>query len=155
MRKALRWSVVGLMVMAAGLVTAVALAQSQTQKLVEQGTALMEKQQFDEALATFQKALKEEPKSAVIYNLMGMAYRFKYLQVRNQELRQKEIAAFQKAIEIDPNFWVALINLGVTYYQSGDKTKAAPLFKKALSLKPDHPEKAMFEKMIQEGGEKP
>ncbi|MGQ9687442.1 MAG: tetratricopeptide repeat protein [Desulfobaccales bacterium] len=149
------WIAAGLLVLAVGLMPVWAEAKNQAQKLVEQRTALMEKQQFDEALATFQKALKEEPNSAVIYNLMGMAYRFKYNQVRNQKLRQQEIAAFQKAIEVDPNFWVALINLGVTYYQSGNKTKAAPLLKKALSLKPDHPEKAQFEKMIQEGGEKP
>ena len=80
-----------------------------------------------------------------------MAYRFKYNQVRNQELKQQEIAAFKKAVDIDPNYWVALINLGTTYYYQGDKAKAAPLFKKALSINPNHPEKAQLEKMIQEG----
>jgi tetratricopeptide (TPR) repeat protein len=80
-----------------------------------------------------------------------MAYRFKYNQVRNQELKQQEIAAFKKPVDIDPNYWVALINLGATYYYQGEKSKAAPLFQKALTLNPNHPDKAQLEKMIQEG----
>lgn len=154
MRNILVWSLAVLMLLAFSLAPEQTAAQTQVKKLMDQGTAQMKKQQYDQAIATFKKALKEEPKSAALYNLLGMAYRFKYLQVRNQKLREQEIAAFKKAIEIDPNYWVALINLGVTYYQQGEKAKAAPLFKKALALNPDHPEKAQLEKMIQEGMKK-
>ncbi len=155
MRKIMVWSAVVIMSVAAVLATARCWATSEAQKLVEQGAGLMEKQHYDQAISTFTKALKEEPQSAVIYNLLGMAYRFKYNQVRSQDLKNQEIAAFKKAIEIDPNYWVALINLGATYYYMGEKDKAAPLFKKALSLNPNHPEKAQLEKMIQAGGKKP
>jgi Ca-activated chloride channel homolog len=163
MKKILLWSFVALMVVAFALTPepgraqteAQTQAQTQVQKLIEQGSGQLKKQQFDEAIATFKKALKEEPNSALIYNLLGMAYRHKNHQVRNQELRKQEIAAFQKAIKIDPTYWVALINLGTTYYYAGDKAKAAPLFKKALTLNPNHPEKAQLEKMIQEGWGKP
>ena len=155
MRKLLVWSSALLLLLVHGLAPGAGQAQNQAQKLLEQGTAQMEKHQYDRAVATFKKALHKEPKSAVIYNLLGMAYRFKYNQVRNQELKKQEIAAFKKAVEIDPNYWVALINLGATYYYLGDKAKAAPLFKKALTLNPNHPEKAQLEKMIQEGGQKP
>jgi tetratricopeptide (TPR) repeat protein len=155
MRKMLVWSSALLLLLVHGLAPGECQAQNQVQKLMEQGTAQMEKHQYDRAIATFKKALQEEPKSAVIYNLLGMGYRFKYNQVRDQELKQQEIAAFKKAVEIDPNYWVALINLGATYYYLGDKAKAAPLFKKALTLNPNHPEKAQLEKMIQEGGQKP
>jgi tetratricopeptide (TPR) repeat protein len=155
MKKLVVWSVIAFMLLAAGLAPETAQAQSEVQKLVEQGAGQMKNQQYDEAIATFKKALKEEPNSALIYNLLGMAYRHKFHQVRNQELRKQEIAAFKKAIDLDPTFWVAIINLGTTYYYAGDKAKAAPLFKKALTLKPDHPEKAQLEKMIKEGGGKP
>jgi len=147
-------SVIVLMFLAFGLPPSKCQAQTQVQKLMDQGTKQMQNQKYDQAIATFKKALKEEPKSAALYNLLGMAYRFKYNQVRNQKLKQQEIAAFKKAIEIDPNYWVALINLGATYYHQGDKSKAAPLFQKALELNPDHPEKAQLEKMIQEGKKK-
>lgn len=155
MRKNLVWLAVWIMVLTGALGPGTGLAQNQLQQLLEQGALQMQNQQFDEAIATFQKALKEEPQSAVTYNLLGMAYRFKFNQVRNQELKKQEIEAFKKAVDIDPTYWVALINLGATYYYMGEKAKAAPLFKKALSLNPNHPEKAEFEKMIKEGKEKP
>ena len=127
----------------------------QAQEWLEKGMAQFQSQDYDAALASFNKAVELEPKSAVAYNMLGMAYRFKYNQVRSQELKGQEIAAFQKAIDADPNYWVALINLGATYYFSGDKAKAAPLFKKALELNPQHPEKEQIEKLIAEGQQKP
>jgi len=155
MRKMLVWSAVMMILWVIGLNPLPGHAQDQAQKLLEQGVGQMEKQQFDQAIASYKKALKIEPKSAVTYNLLGMAYRFKYNQVRSQDLKKEEIAAFKKAIEIDPNYWVALINLGATYYYLGEKAKAAPLFKKALTLNPNNPEKANLEKMIQEGEKQP
>jgi tetratricopeptide (TPR) repeat protein len=155
MRKILVWSAVVIMLLAAGAAPKKCWAVSEAQKLVEEGAGQMEKKQYDQAIATYKKALQEGPQSAVTYNLLGMAYRFKYNQVRSQNLKNQEIAAFKKALEIDPNYWVALINLGATYYYMGEKAKAAPLFKKALSLNPNHPEKAQLEKMIQEGENKP
>lgn len=152
MRKILVLGVAVVMLVNFGLPPTRVQAQTQAQKLIKDGADQMEKQQYDQAIATFKKALKDEPKSAVTYNLLGMAYRLKYNQIRNRELKQQEIAAFNKAIEIDPNYWVALINLGATYYFLGEKAKAAPLFKKALTINPNHPEKAQLEKMIQEGG---
>ena len=90
-------------------------------------------------------------KSAGAYNMLGMAYRFKFQKTGKPELQENEIDAFQKALEIDPKYWVAMINLGTTYYSRGEKSKAAPWFKKALALNPSHPEKAQLEKMIGEG----
>lgn len=155
MRNILVWSLAILILLTLSLATANSAAQKPLPELLDQAAGQMKKQQYDEAIATLNQALKEEPKSAIVYNLLGMAYRFKYNQVRNQELKQQEIAAFQKALEIDPDYWVALINLGTTYYYQGEKAKAAPLFKKALALYPKHPQKAQFEKMIQEGEKKP
>ncbi|MBM4286046.1 MAG: tetratricopeptide repeat protein [Deltaproteobacteria bacterium] len=127
----------------------------QAMALIEKGAEHFKKKEYDLALESYKKALELNPKSAVAYNMMGMAYRFKFEQSRSQELKNQEIAAFAKAIEIDPTYWVAMINLGVTYYHQGDKAKAAPLFKKAMELKPDHPEKGEMEKRIAEGEKKP
>ena len=100
----------------------------EAQKWIDQGMKQLQKQEFDLALSSFNKAIELEPKSAAIYNLLGLAYRFKYNRMRSQELREKEVAAF---------------------------AKAAPLFKKALTLNPYHPEKTQLEKMIAEGEGKP
>ena len=117
-------------------------------KYIQEGFVYFQQQKYDEAIASYEKAIKAEPRAAAAYNMMGMAYRFKYNQLRVPELRQKEIAAFQKAVEIDPKNWVAMINLATDYYAEGQKAKAAPLFKKALELNPNHPEKASIQKMI-------
>lgn len=120
----------------------------QAQEWLDKGAAQFQQQEYDAAIASFGKAAELEPQSAVAFNMLGMAYRFKYNQVRSQELKNQEIAAFQKAVAADPNYWVALINLGATYYYTGDKAKAVPLFKKALALNPQHPEKEQIEKLI-------
>ena len=124
-------------------------------KYMQEGFVNFQQQKYDEAIASYEKAIKAEPRAATAYNMMGMAYRFKYNQLGVPEFRQKEMAAFQKAVEIDPKNWVAMINLATDYYADGQKDKAAALFKKALELNPNHPEKAEIQKMIAAGEPKP
>ncbi len=126
-----------------------------TEKYMHAGFVNFQQQQYDEAIANYEKAIKLQPRAASAYNMMGMAYRFKYHKLGVPEFRQKEMAAFQKAVEIDPKNWVALVNLATDYYDEGQKAKAAPLFKKALELNPDHPEKLALQKMIKEGEAQP
>jgi tetratricopeptide (TPR) repeat protein len=121
------------------------------EKYLEQGIKEFQNQNYDGAIASYEKAIKLEPRAAAAYNLLGMAYRFKYNQLGKPELREKEIAAFKKAAEIDPKFWTAMINLGATYYAMGEKAQAASWFKKGLEINPNHPEQPQLEKMIAEG----
>lgn len=125
------------------------------EKYMQAGFRHFQNQEYDQAIANFQKAVELEPKAAGAYNMLGMAYRFKANQLGLPDLRAKEIAAFQKALEADPKNWAAMINLGATYYHQGEKAKAAPLFKKALDLNPQHPEKKQLEEMIAAGEAKP
>lgn len=124
-------------------------------KYMQEGFVNFQQQKYDQAIASYEKAIKLEPRAASAYNMMGMAYRFKFNQLGVPEFRQKEMAAFQKAIEIDPKNWVAMINLATDYYVDGHKDKAAALFKKALELNPNHPEKAEIQKLIAAGEAKP
>jgi len=128
---------------------------SGAEKYLQEGFVNFQQHNYDQAIASYEKAIKLAPKAAAAYNMLGMAYRFKYNQLRNPELKEKEIAAFKQAIEVDPKFWVAMINLGATYYYAGEKEKAAPWLKKALELNPEHPEKAQLEEMIAAGAKKP
>ena len=125
------------------------------EKYMQEGLANFQQQKYDEAIANYEKAIKLQPRASAAYNMIGMAYRFKYNQLRVPEFHQKEIAAFQKAVEIDPKNWVAMINLATDYYADGRKDKAVPLFKKALELNPNHPEKAQIQKLIEENEPKP
>jgi tetratricopeptide (TPR) repeat protein len=125
------------------------------EKYMQAGFINFQQQKYDEAISNYEKAIKLQPRAAAAYNMIGMAYRFKYNKLGVPEFREKEIAAFQKAVEIDPKNWVALINLATDYYAAGQKAKAAPLFKKALELHPDHPEKLALQRMIEEGESHP
>jgi tetratricopeptide (TPR) repeat protein len=124
-------------------------------KYIQAGFVNFQQQQYDEAIANYEKAVKLEPRAAAAYNMIGMAYRFKYNKLGVPEFRQKEIAAFEKAVEIDPKNWVAMINLATDYYADGQKAKAAVLYKKALELNPNHPEKADIQKLIAAGDANP
>jgi tetratricopeptide (TPR) repeat protein len=125
------------------------------EKYMQAGFINFQQQKYDEAIADYEKAIQLQPRAAAAYNMVGMAYRFKYNKLGVPEFREKEMAAFQKAVEIDPKNWVALINLATDYYGEGQKAKAAPLFKKALELNPDHPEKLAIQKMIAQGESHP
>ena len=128
-----------------------------TQTLLEKGQEAFKRGKYDQALQAYDQALKNEPRSAVIHNLKGMAYRFKFNQLRSPDLKEKEIAAFTKAVEMDPKFIPALVNLGSTYYFSEKKKEAAEQFKKVLEIMPQHPEAEQLKKMIaeaEEGAEK-
>jgi tetratricopeptide (TPR) repeat protein len=114
------------------------------------GLEAFKKGHYSEAIQHYREALAKQPKSAQIYNLIGMAYRFQFNTEGKQDLRANEIAAFKKAIELDPNFVVALVNLGSTYYYAGNKKKAALLFKRVLEIMPNHPEAEQLKKMIAE-----
>jgi tetratricopeptide (TPR) repeat protein len=133
------------------LATLMGCSGESPEKYMQAGFVDFQKQKYDEAIANYEKAIKLQPRAAAAYNMMGMAYRFKYNKLGVPEFREKEMAAFAKAIEIDPKNWVAMINLATDYYSTGQKAKAAPLFKKALALNPSHPEKLAIQKMIAEG----
>ncbi|MFZ5448866.1 MAG: tetratricopeptide repeat protein [Thermodesulfobacteriota bacterium] len=137
------------------LVSLMGCGGDSAEKHMQAGFVDFQKQNYDAAIANYEKAIKLQPRAAAAYNMIGMAYRFKYNRLGVPELRQKEMAAFQKAIEIDPKNWGAMINLATDYYAEGQKAKAAPLFKKALELNPNHPEKLTLQKMIAEGESQP
>lgn len=124
--------------------------QKSAEKYFEQGAQYFKQGQYDKAIEMYQHGVKIAPKSALGYNLFGMAYRFKFKQTGDQQWLEKEIESFEKAIENDPDYIPALINLGATYYYSGKKGEAVPYLKHALEVYPEHPEAEEIRKMINE-----
>lgn len=115
------------------------------------GEELAMKGDYDQAIASYQKGLEAEPHSAVGYNLLGMAYRFKYNSVRSEDWKEKELSAFRQAVASDSTFWPAYVNLGATLYYMGREAEAAPCFQRALDLYPGNPEREELESMIEKG----
>jgi tetratricopeptide (TPR) repeat protein len=121
------------------------------EKYLKEGLAAFQQQDYDKAIENYEKAIAMGARSPNAYNSLGMAYRYKYQQTNNASLQDSEIIAFQKALQIDPKNWVAMINLGTTYYSRGEKARAASWFIGALTLNPNHPERAQIIQMIAEG----
>ena len=117
----------------------------------EEGASLVQKGKYDEAITKYKKGLRREPRSAVGYNYLAIAYRRKYEQLRSLKWREKEIEAFKKSIDLDPNFYLPYINLGKTYYDMANFQEAVRYLKKGLEIFPEHPSRELIEQMIEAG----
>ncbi|UCD70968.1 MAG: tetratricopeptide repeat protein [Syntrophobacterales bacterium] len=117
----------------------------------EEGAVLVKQGKYDLAIKRYKKGLRIEPRSAVGYNYLGIAYRYKYDQLRSLDWKRREIEAFKKAIKLDPNFYLPYINLGTTYYVMENLKESAIYLKKGLEIFPEHPSRELIEQMIQEG----
>ncbi|MBN1867709.1 tetratricopeptide repeat protein [Candidatus Sumerlaeota bacterium] len=84
---------------------------------------------YEVALAGFREALSEIPRNKHILNNLGLTL----LAMRRES---EAVEAFEKAIEIDPDFLEALNNLGLAWTQYGS-SKAREAFEKALEADPE------------------
>jgi tetratricopeptide (TPR) repeat protein len=121
------------------------------QELLNEGASLFQKGDYDAAIQKYNEALQIDSNNSVGYNLLGMAYRFKYNQTGTQEYKDKEIEFFKKAVTLDPKFWVAHKNLAASLYYQNRKKEAVPYLEKALELQPNDPEKSLLLQWINEG----
>lgn len=118
-----------------------------TQILLERGIRAFEIGRFDDAIAFYTAALRREPNSATIYNLLGIAYRHRFAALRVPNDRALEIESFRQAVRIDPTYVPALVNLGITLYQEGRHDEAAQALVRALTIDPNHPDRVQLARM--------
>jgi len=75
---------------------------------------------------------KVDVETADRYNKMGIAQ-------LNKGHYEEAIHEFQKAIEMDPGYVKAHVNLGITLYGAERRDEAAKALGKAIELEPDQP----------------
>lgn len=98
-------------------------------------------QQFDVSEQYFERAVKVRP-SAEMYTDLASAYHY-----GGQE--DKCIESLKHALEIDPKFANALLNLGILEMRvKGDNKGAIALWEKLIKTNPDNPHRAEIEQMI-------
>ena len=85
---------------------------------------------YEHAAEQYVSFLELEPYNAAAWNNLGIC--------RNR-LEQPDLAieAFQKAIEIDPRFVLAYVNLAGVHDKRGDVASASRMFEKAVAVCPD------------------
>ncbi len=104
-----------------------ALTAQDVKSLVDKGVASMEDGHIDQALQSFNQALKLKPNDPALYDYRGMAYR-----VKGQD--DLALQDFNKAMELDPRFARAYRNRAMVYYDRTDYEKSVADLEKAQSL---------------------
>jgi tetratricopeptide (TPR) repeat protein len=97
---------------------------------VNLGTALLNKGQVDEAMASYRNAIGLDPKNAGVHNNVGLALMDHHGQL------DEAITCFKKAIELDPKGAPAHNNLGIALFRQGKLDEAAAEYRKAIELDP-------------------
>jgi tetratricopeptide (TPR) repeat protein len=93
------------------------------------GTALLEQQRYDEAIAHHQRAIAIMPAYAPGYNNLGAA-------LRAAGRLDEAIAQYQKALELKPDFASASYNLANAQLEQGKTGDSVESFRKALAANP-------------------
>lgn len=77
--------------------------------LIAEINILLGQGRFDEVIAKLKKSIELEPENASLYLALGDSYK----EVNDSD---EAINYYQKVLEINPDFFLALYNLGVIYY---------------------------------------
>lgn len=96
------------------------------------GCNLVQQEQVEQALQVYQQAIARQPNWAVLYNNFGRA-----IEVQDPTTA---VAAFQRAIELDPDLRSAHYNLGQVWLQQRQYQAALECFQRLLLLEPAHAE---------------
>lgn len=125
--------------------------KSATQLLQEGETAFSEGR-YEDAVELYKNALEKEPQYPDAYNHLGMAYQYLYNKSGGAINKEEEFKAFRKAVELDPNNYRFLVNLGLALFYEGDRKEAAIYLEKAVELdpNPNDPYKATLEDLIRQ-----
>ena len=96
---------------------ALKLDKTNLQLWIARSRAYFHKQQYDQAMLDLAEAIKIKPDDPVAQNLMGK----NHFMLGNYELA---IKFFDKAIDLDANFYNAFINRATTYYRDNKLQEA-------------------------------
>ena len=99
--------------------------------LWEQGRLFGAGNEYEEAIASYDKALEIKPDYHEAWNNRGNA-------LRNLGRLEEAIASYDKALEIKPDYHLAWNNRGYALGELGRLEEAIASFDKALELKPDY-----------------
>ena len=93
--------------------------------------------QFDEAIASYKKAVYLAPRWKFPYNNLGAAWE-EYANYNNKKnYNDSAIYYYQQAMKVDPEYAVAFINLGKTYANLGKGGLAKSSYLKSIFLNPE------------------
>jgi tetratricopeptide (TPR) repeat protein len=99
----------------------------------EAGKRAFEEHDYSAARQALEKVVKVKDNFADIFNMLGICY-------YNDGFRNEAIKAFKKALELNPGYTEASLNLSVVYNERGDFDKAHDTYSKAKKSEQSSPE---------------
>ena len=105
-------------------------SKKETAVLVFQGKQLATQKKWDDAIALYNKAIKENPNYGYAFISRGIAY-------MSQGNLDKAISNFSESIDVSPDFTEAYQNRGVLLEYKGQFNKALVDFDKAIAADPN------------------
>jgi tetratricopeptide (TPR) repeat protein len=101
------------------------------------GFAYAIKEDWDNAVPAFKRAISLDPRYAEALSNLGEVYLIRAQKNRDQSLARLASESFKKAIESDPEHAPAYFSLGKIYRQMGDLDGAIYCWEKAVEFQPD------------------
>ena len=111
--------------------TPVAPATNTAEEQVTQGDSFAKKQQWQEAILHYQKAVILNPKSEAVYLKLGKAF-------KNAGEKQQALLCYQDGIQHNPRSYELYFNLGISFTQQSDWQQATDCYRQALQLNPGY-----------------
>ncbi|NEN93264.1 MAG: tetratricopeptide repeat protein, partial [Okeania sp. SIO3H1] len=113
--------------------------------LIKRAEADFVNSKFYDAISTCEEAISIKP-HAVAYQIMGKSW----VEINKPD---EAIAAYQKAIEIQPEFAEIYVSLGELYFQHQQQKEAIVAYKKAIKFAPDLKEsyRGLVEVLLDQG----
>jgi tetratricopeptide (TPR) repeat protein len=93
----------------------------------EHGIALAKLRRYRETLAELSAALALGYYEAIVYNYAGMAY-------AETGDGEQAVKAYEKAVQLDPHYATAYLNLALQYRKRGELAKARQYYRKSCGL---------------------
>jgi len=100
------------------------------------GLAQLDRGQGDQAVQSFQQALRLDPKQALALSGLGTLHLSLFRQRKDRRGLQLAAGFFSRALEADSQLITAVNGLGVVYLYLGDSSKAIEQFRSATRIDP-------------------
>ena len=101
----------------------------ETRELIHQGKKYFEGRNYARAEHCFSKVVRSGHRFADIYNMLGVIYHM-------EEKFNDSISSFKEALDINPNYTEATLNLAVLYNDLGEYKMAKDLYSRVQTKKP-------------------
>ncbi|HSM59063.1 MAG TPA: tetratricopeptide repeat protein [Candidatus Sulfomarinibacteraceae bacterium] len=106
--------------------------------------------QFKKAIPILEGLREQEPRNAMVWTNLGAAYLGNPV-LATDDQQQEAVAAFERALELDPDAPSVAYNIGLIFRDRQDRAKAIRWFRRAVETNPqDRHAQNILEKLLAE-----